>query len=64
MKIIAGNSNVELADAISGHCFTNRVQANINKFAATWFLTNHPMIPSLLGDNSFITFILPGQSFH
>ena len=33
MKIIAGNSNVELADAISGHCFTNRVQANINKFA-------------------------------
>ena len=30
MKIIAGNSNVELADKIADHCFTDQVQANIS----------------------------------
>ncbi len=33
MKIIAGNSNVELAGLIAGHCFTDQVQANIATFA-------------------------------
>lgn len=33
MKIIAGRSNPELASAISAHCFTDQVQANISTFA-------------------------------
>ena len=33
MKIIAGRSNPELASAISAHCFTDMVQANISTFA-------------------------------
>ena len=33
MKIIAGNSNRPLAEAIAAHCFTDLVPANINTFA-------------------------------
>jgi|TARA_B110000483_G_scaffold240536_1_gene321359 ribose-phosphate pyrophosphokinase len=33
MKIIAGNSNQELANAVAEHCFTNIVPSNISKFA-------------------------------
>ena len=33
MKIIAGNSNPELANAVSEHCFTNIVPSNISTFA-------------------------------
>jgi ribose-phosphate pyrophosphokinase len=33
MKIIAGNSNRPLADAIAGYCFAEIVPANISKFA-------------------------------
>ena len=33
MKIIAGNSNLELADAIAGYCFSTLVPAEIKTFA-------------------------------
>ena len=33
MKIIAGNSNPELAARISEHCFEVLVPANVNRFA-------------------------------
>ena len=33
MKIISGNSNLELANAVSEHCFTNIVPSNISTFA-------------------------------
>ena len=33
MKIIAGNSNIDLANMIADHCFASLVPAEINKFA-------------------------------
>ena len=33
MKIIAGNSNIELAEKIAEHCFTDIVPAEIKTFA-------------------------------
>ena len=58
MKIIAGNSNLPLANAIAKHCFATLVPANVKTFADGDLLEKYiqfkPKTSVLIGIKNFI----------